>query len=196
MTLLYLVRHGETALNQKGVYYGWTDCPLSLRGEEQAESLGRSLAGITFDGVIASPLERAKRTAQIVGRIPVGKLVLDPRLKELNFGDWEGKHYQEIQSAFPGEWQEWANDWKGFRIPGGESFLDLYRRVADSLSEILNGDENRTLLLVAHHATLRIILSRLLGMGEDGYWHFTFTQGTYSLVEIRDGHCTVKNINS
>lgn len=194
MTLLYLVRHGETEMNSKGVYYGWTDCALSQRGQRQAADLARDLANVSFDAVLASPLLRARQTAEMMR--PEADLVLDQRLKELNFGIWEGRHYLEIAEEYPEQWQNWTADWQHAAPPGGESFSQLYQRVDSCLQDILRDYPDQTLLLVAHHGSLRIILSRLLGLNRESYWNFTFAQGKHSLVEIQDGHCVVKNINS
>lgn len=195
MTLLYLVRHGETVLNEKGVYYGWTDCGLSDHGLEQSQSLAETLKDVSFDLVVSSPLKRAKDTAILVGGIDPGKIKFDHRLKELNFGDWEGRHYQEIQETSSEEWKLWLADWKNASPPGGESFSDLYRRVCDCIKSLLEDYKGKIILVVAHHGCLRIILSVLLGMSEDGYWHFSFQQGKYTLLEIQDGFCIVKKIN-
>jgi len=195
MTHLYLMRHGETEHNTKGVYYGWTDLRLNENGIKQAENLARILGHISFDTVISSPLKRARETAVIAGKLPEEKIVLDERLKELNFGSWEGKHYREIQKEDPENWDRWVRDWKEGAPPGGESFSSMFRRVSESVQEMLEKYAGQTLLVVTHQGCLRIIISILLHLGQEGYWHFTFTQGTYSLLEIENGFCIVKKIN-
>ncbi len=195
MTLLYLMRHGETELNTKGVYYGWTDCGLSEKGVKQAQKVALMLKDIKFDTVISSPLKRAKDTAAIVSKFPPEEIVLDGRLKELNFGSWEGRHYQSIQEWDRENWDLWVNNWKEAAPPGGESFMDMYRRVEESVKEILEKYSGQTLLVVTHQGCLRMIMSILLNLDYDGYWHFTFAHGTYSLLEIKHGLCVVQNIN-
>lgn len=196
MTLLYLVRHGETELNKKGVYYGWTDCGLSPQGVKQAESLADILEDISFDAVISSPLKRALETAAIVGRLKSQEIVLDERLKELNFGAWEGKHYKTIQDSDQENWQLWINDWKKASPPAGESFVSMYRRVKRSLHDILERYDGKNILLVSHQGCLRIIMCILLGLKYEGYWRFAFEHGKYSLLEIEQGYSIVKNINA
>lgn len=195
MTLLYLIRHGETELNAKGVYYGWTDCGLSEKGVVQAEKVAGMLKDVNFDAVISSPLKRARETAAIVGRCPGTEIVLDERLKELNFGSWEGKHYKTIQDSDRQNWDLWVNDWKKVAPPAGESFTSMYRRVKQSIKEILEKYEGQTILVVTHQGCLRIIMCILLNMKYEGYWRFTFEHGTYSLLEIEQGYCIVKKIN-
>ena len=90
---LYLVRHGETELNVKKVYYGSTDCELTEKGKEQAVSLKTAFASVPLDLVLESPLKRAKTTVDLIlGEKEVPRLE-DGRLKELDFGGWEGKSY-------------------------------------------------------------------------------------------------------
>lgn len=196
MTMLYLVRHGETAYNQKGVYYGWTDCPLSSTGVSQAHRLGEVLEGIDFQAVVSSPLIRARDTASLVGRRIPDEIVFDERLKELNFGSWEGMHYREIKTLYQDEWEMWTNDWQNFVIPGGESFLEMYRRVESVLEWLLKEYPEKSVLVVSHHSCLRVIMSLLLKMDSAAYWYFNFEQGRYSLVEVQDGFPVVKKINA
>lgn len=195
MTLLYLVRHGETELNSKGLYYGWTDCGLSDKGVIQAEKVSEMLKNIAFDQVISSPLTRAKETAAIVSGWELEKIFLDERLKELNFGFWEGKHYKTIQDSDKENWDLWVNDWKKASPPGGESFVSMYRRVRQCIKEILEKHEGQTLMVVTHQGCLRIIMCVLLGLKYEGYWRFTFDHDTYSLLEVEQGYCIVKKIN-
>lgn len=195
MTLLYLVRHGETDLNKKGVYYGWTDCGLSEKGVEQAQKVAGMLKEVTFDRVISSTLKRAQETAAIVSGLQLAEITLDERLKELNFGSWEGKHYQAIQDSDRDNWDLWVNDWKKAAPPAGESFVNMYRRVKQSILEMMDKYEGQTVMIVTHQGCLRIIMCVLLNMKYEGYWRFTFNHDTYSLLELEQGYCIVKKIN-
>ncbi len=195
MTLLYLVRHGETELNTKGVYYGWTDCTLSDHGVQQGINVAALLKDVTFDKVISSPLKRACKTAEIVSGLSEEKICLDDRLKELNFGFWEGKHYQTIQANDQKNWDLWVNDWKKAAPPAGESFENMYRRVEESLNEILKNYEGQNVLVVTHQGCLRIMMCILLKMTCESYWRFTFEHDAYSLIEIEQGYGIVKKIN-
>lgn len=195
MTLLYLVRHGETELNKKGVYYGWTDCGLSEKGVIQAQKVAGELKDVVFDQVVSSPLKRAQETASLVSGLQSSEIILDERLKELNFGSWEGKHYQAIQESDRGNWDLWVNDWKKAAPPAGESFVNMYRRVKQSIKEMVEKYEGQTVMVVTHQGCLRIIMCVLLDMKYEGYWRFTFNHDTYSLLELEQGYCIVKKIN-
>ena len=189
---LYLVRHGETELNVKKVYYGSTDCELTEKGKEQAVSLKTAFADIPLDLVLESPLKRAKTTADLLlGEKEVPRLE-DDRLKELDFGGWEGKSYRELQGD--PLYEEWCREWKTTRPPRGESFLDLAGRVRSFYADLLKREEEQV-LIVAHHAVLQQLMACLLEAEPESCWHYAFEQGTYTVFEIRDGFAVLKGHN-
>ena len=101
---LYLVRHGETALNEKGCYYGKTDAVLSVRGIEQAKYLQHIFKEVSFDYVVASPLVRAYNTAQIIIEERKQQIFGDSRLMEQDFGIFEGLTYKQLKGKYPQEY--------------------------------------------------------------------------------------------
>lgn len=196
MTGLYLVRHGETELNTKGVYYGRTDCGLSKKGLLQAKELAAILHNVSFDAVISSDLMRTVITAAIVSGYDTDKIVKDDRLRELNFGDWEGLHHGEIIEKHSKEWKKWCVDWKNSAPPGGESFFDIYIRVKSSIEDILKEYRGKRVLIVSHQGAMRIIPMVLMGLPPEAYWSFTAEHGRYSHYEIDDlGQCIIRKIN-
>lgn len=197
MTELYLVRHGETELNSQGVYYGWTDCGLSEKGIMQAEDLADILQNVSFDAVISSSLIRAVATAAVVSGFTPDDIIKDDRLRELNFGDWEGLHHKEVMEKHREAWEKWGSDWKNAAPPGGESFIEIYSRVKCCIEDILKEYKGKRILLVSHQGSMRIIPMILMKLPEEAYWSFTAEQGRYSLYEIDEtGHCIIKRINS
>jgi alpha-ribazole phosphatase len=194
MIKLYLARHGETDLNIKKVYYGWLDVSLNTKGISQCLYLRDKLAHAHFDEVFSSDLSRAFSSAMIMSGYGIEKITKLEELNELNFGKWEGMHYRDIEKSYSEEWNAWSSDWQNYTIPDGESFKDFYFRVKSGLENILN-NEDKTLLLVAHEGTLKIISTILLNLNIEDYWKFSFEFGKYSLFEIEDGHVTIRNIN-
>lgn len=192
---IYLVRHSESALNSDGVYYGRTDCELTKKGLEQNQSLKDNFFDIEFDAIFTSPLKRAYNTANEIAKSKKCSIILDSRIIEMDFGDWEGRHYSDIMQNEPKNWELWCNDWKNAKPYNGESFLDLYNRVYDFLSEIRKIYSNKTILIVSHQGCLRVIASILLGLNENGYWSFSFEHGKYSLFEIDNDCSIVRYIN-
>jgi probable phosphoglycerate mutase len=143
---LWLVRHGATDWSDAGRLTGWTDVPLNDRGRLQARRLRERLVRETFTGVWSSDLVRASETA----RLAAGALVLEPSLRELDFGRLEGTRWDEL----PAELQEALVAFDGFRAPGGESVADLGDRIHGFLRRLRPG----THLLFTHGGVIRLLL--------------------------------------
>ncbi len=193
---LYLVRHGQTDMNKEKLYYGWTDCPINEQGKKQAKALQCFFENIKYDKIITSDLKRAVETAEIInnGRnVPFEKR---KNFRELHFGDWEGGHYKALKQKYPDEFTKWAEDWKNFTIPKGESFQAFYKRVERELDDVIaQTPEENTILLVTHNGVMSAVLCVLLGMGFDGFWKFFLEQETYCLVSIKKGNVLLEKIN-
>jgi len=159
MRQLTLIRHGVTQWNLTGQFQGHTDIPLSPEGMEQARALAKHLrtSKHKVDYIYSSPLKRALETAQIV--YPERTIETDSRLKELNFGIFEGSTQAENEQHKA--WDEWhANPFER-RAPGGESYADLMGRAAEWL-ETLPKDANS--VAFAHAGTIRMLISHVLGL--------------------------------
>jgi probable phosphoglycerate mutase len=155
---IFLVRHGETEWNRARRYQGWSDSPLTERGVAQAAAIGRCLRGLPEAAVaeiVASPIGRARRTAEIIatclGRpLPVR---LDDRLREISLGSWDGLDRREIMARAPamfegdGYW-EWY-----FQTPDGQRYEEFAAGIADWLREI--GDA--TVIAVSHGVVTRVL---------------------------------------
>jgi broad specificity phosphatase PhoE len=176
-----VVRHGETAWNREGRYQGRTDIALSDDGRAQAERLGQRLAGVTIARAIASPLGRAKATAEaiIAGR---ASLELDPGLLEISHGAWEGQLASEVERSHAEMFGVWrtAPGRDAPAGPGAETLGDVEARAWPVLARLcsqLGPDE--TGLIVAHDAVNRVLICRVLGLALDRVW--TFRQAPASL---------------
>jgi probable phosphoglycerate mutase len=142
---LWLVRHGATEWNESGRLCGWADVPLSPAGKRQANSLRPRLAVQPFDGVWASDLVRASQFAQLA----YGPATTDLRLREIDFGEIEGRTWQECDSMT----RESLLRFDGFVAPGGESF-DQFR---DRVTGFLDGLRPGTHLLFTHGGVTRLL---------------------------------------
>lgn len=190
---IYLVRHGETEMNKKGCYYGITDAPLTEKGRQQAILLGRHFQGTRWDRVLVSPLSRAMETALLVAGDRKDSFEPEERLKEQNFGIFEGKTYGELCEDYPEEMRRWNEDFSHYQIPGGESFRQVRERVEDWVHSLPEGPGQ--MLVVAHKGTLGHILAAMLGLPLEGYWNFVFDQGCYSMVDLEDGYAILRKLN-
>ena len=193
-----MIRHGKTALNVKGCYYGRTDAVLSEKGISQARYLKEILKEVSFDYIVASPLVRAYKTAQIVMEEREQEIFGDRRLMEQDFGIFEGMTYKEIQNTYPKELDAWNEEFSTYRIPKGESFADVRSRAEDFLRDIPSGRESKgeKMLIVAHKGTLGHLLAAMLKLPLDGYWNFVFEQGCYSVVDLEDGYAIIRKLNA
>lgn len=202
---IYLVRHGETVLNQKGCYYGKTETALSSRGREQAKKLGTFFKDVPILRIVTSPRLRAVETAGIIMAEYTNKMreelqiEREERLTEQDFGIFEGYTFRELTERYPDEWEQWNRDFSGYRIPGGESFSDVRRRTEDFLQDLKRFsetvDRETAMLLVAHKGTLGHFLAACLGLPLEGYWNFVFEQGCYNRVDLEDGYAIIRRLN-
>lgn len=161
--MIYLLRHGEIAEPAKGRYVGQTDCALTDRGRTQADQWKKWLEGKRIKSIFCSDLVRSCETAEIIsGGREVG-IQVDPNLREINLGEWDGRSMHEIKAKFPEKWQARGESIDTFRPPKGENFTDLYQRVVpvfEHIAETASG----SVLVVGHAGVNRMILCHVLGM--------------------------------
>jgi probable phosphoglycerate mutase len=166
---VFLVRHGATTLTAEDRFAGSIDVPLSDEGRSQAATLGARLRGERVDAIYASPLGRTAETARIIGTAcGLTPEVLDG-LREIGHGHWEGLTRAEVESGFPAEYASWEADPFTFAPDGGESGAAVLARALPALRLILDRHESRRVLIVSHKATIRLLLSSLLGFDPRGY---------------------------
>ena len=185
MLRLLLVRHGETDWNASGRYQGQMDIPLNTAGLEQAAILAERLRGYPIDAIYASDLARAWQTAQALSLAQGLEPRLEPRLRELSFGDWQGLTYQQIGELDPEALAAWNRDRVTYRPPGGESLGAMAARVEDLLDEIRQTYQHGTVALVSHGGTIRTILCVLLGHPLAAYWQFEVDNTAIAEIEWR-----------
>lgn len=159
-TELWLVRHGQTDWNLVGRWQGQaSNAPgLNEGGFAQAKSLRDELAGRKFVAAYSSDLLRARQTAEIVMEPHGLQVGLEPRLREMNLGVWEGMLSEDIEKQYPQDLEARAQDPYHVRVPGGESPQDVAERVLKAVSEIAKQHEGGSVLIVAHGVSLAVII--------------------------------------
>lgn len=168
-TRLYLVRHGATALTTEDRFSGAEGVDLSDEGRRQAQRLGERLRGEGITAVYSSPYSRAMDTATIVSKgWPVAPIEVDG-LREISHGHWEGLHRQEVEERFASEYAMWEQDPFTFAPEGGESGLGVLARALPAIRTIVSDHAGSKILVVSHKATIRLLLSSLLGIDARGY---------------------------
>jgi phosphoserine phosphatase len=172
---ILLVRHGETPWNREGRYQGRTDIALSEEGLAQVRALGKRLAGVPITAAIASPLARARTTAEAIVASRAIPLELDDSLVEISHGEWEGKLWSDVLRETPEMFHAWrtAPDRELRAGPRAESLGDVEDRAWPTFARAcapLGRDD--TVLLVAHDAVNRVLLRRVLGLPFTRIWSF------------------------
>ena len=170
-TRVYLVRHGATELTAEDRFSGDIGVELSDEGREQAALLGARLQGDGFAAIYCSPLSRTVETARILAAAAGGALTPQPRdgLREIGHGHWEGMTRADVEAQFPDEYAQWSEDPFTFAPEGGESGLSVLARALPALRAIVVAHPGQRVLVVSHKATIRILLSSLLGFDARGF---------------------------
>lgn len=169
---LWLARHGETEWSLSGRHTGRTDITLTARGEQQAAALGERLRGAEFALVLASPLERARRTAELAGFGDA--LAFDDDLMEVDYGEYEGRTTAEIHRAQP-DWDLWRDG-----CLGGETIAGAARRAERVLARARAA--GGPVLLIGHGHLTRILASRALTLEPAHGRHLALDPASLSIV--------------
>jgi len=168
-TRLYLVRHGATQLTAEDRFSGAVGVDLSKEGRAQARRLAKRLADEKISAVYCSPLSRTVETAAILAEPHKLPLIHRDGLKEINHGRWEGLTRVEVESKFPDEYAAWEADPFTFAPQDGESGVGVLARALPVIRQIVVSHAGQDVIVVSHKATLRILLSSLLGFDARGY---------------------------
>ncbi len=162
--MIYFLRHGETTASQTGGYCGTLDPDLTPAGCQMAEDFADAYKSLPWAAVFSSPLRRAVATAKPLCEAVGIQMRLKEGLKEIAFGQWEGKTPEDVNREFHDDYVRWLTD-PGWNAPtGGEKGIDIARRSSLALEEIENTCASGNVLVVSHKATIQIMLCSLLGI--------------------------------
>lgn len=169
ITRLFLIRHGSTQLSAEDRFAGAINPDLSEEGVFQAQRLAERLADDDVTAVYCSPMLRTVHTARILAT--PNNLVLKERdgLREIGHGRWEGMLRSEVEKLYPDEYAAWEEDPFTFAPTGGESGVQVIARALPVIREIVVTHRGENVIVVSHKATLRLVISSLLGFDARGY---------------------------
>ncbi len=174
--MIFLVRHGRTAINAGNKLQGRIDHPLDEVGQRQALELASGFSEIKIDRVLSSPLKRAMQTAQALS----GKVEVDDRFIELDYGSFDGM----LQADVPAEiWKKWRAD-NNFRPPGGETLAELDLRVRQALSELIEEAGTKNIVVVSHVSPIKAAIAWSMGSDVGASWRMLLDRASISRIYI------------
>jgi alpha-ribazole phosphatase len=192
---LALVRHAETAEDTLGRCYGRLDVGLSVAGREQCARLTDVFRGEPVRSVWASPAIRARETAEAIAA-PHG---LDVRIlesfQELDFGELEGRAYDEIAVSDPELYERWMTAPTTVRFPGGESYADLQERVDAGIAALRAQPDAGLVAVVTHGGVVRAVLRTVLGLPAERIFRIAVEPASVTIVDWIDGEPVVRAVN-
>lgn len=196
MTLrLLLIRHAETAIAMRGRCQGVLDVDLSPLGTRRARALAEILRHEAIDAVYASPLRRAKASAQPLAIALDHELRIEDDLHEIDFGRCEGMTYAEIEVEFPEVYREWMTSPATVEFPEGESFAVVQHRAWATMERLRARHPEGTIAVYTHAGVLRAILGRVLAMPDHAVFRLNQDFGGVNILETSGGFTMLRAMN-
>ena len=194
-TSLWLLRHPEPEAAARGRCYGSLDLALSNRGVQHAHSVAKALSEKSLAAIYTSPRRRCTEAAAVLaeGRACPVETVED--LRELTFGEFEGRTYDEIAAQYPDVYRQWMETPTETHFPGGECFSDMCARVLCSARRLREQHEGDSIAIVAHGGVNRIVLADAVGMDMAHIFRIGQGYGTLNLIRYFGDDPVVELIN-
>ena len=185
---ILLIRHGQSAGNAAGRIQGWNDEPLTAIGRAQALALAQRVeTRYQVQAIYASPLLRARETAEIIAEQLGLPAILDERLKERDIGALTGLSFDEVEERYPEIVRAWRQNPLHIPIPGAEDHVAFQRRVMSGVGDIVcRHEEDDMIAIVAHGGTLRACIAGLLALDSRKRQPWKFDNASLSVI-IQDG---------
>lgn len=189
-----MIRHPETMGNKAKKYIGMTESQYTFKGKLQEKKLVRCIKKYNFDIIYSSPTRRTEDLAQSISKKYNRKLIIENSIAEMNFGIFEDKNYIEIQREHPYEWNNWITDGINYKIPNGESLMDVYNRVTSFIDRIK--EDKGCCLLVTHGGIIHTIIPYLLGFSIEDRWHFKIPPATVAVVDFENHYGVLTKLSN
>jgi len=178
-----LIRHGQTDFNVAQRVIGRQPVPLNELGMRQARELSECLKGVELNGVISSPVLRAKQTAEVIlDGHPELELVLDEGFSEIDYGEWVNLTISEIVTRYPDVWPNYHSDPKVVKIPGGESLIAARDRTLKSFVNLKKRHPEGRIAIVSHADVIKLAITAVLGWPIEMFKSFSMDNGAVVLV--------------
>lgn len=192
-TRIYLARHGEVV--NHGVYNGQTDVDITPAGQKQMERLRGLLQNKNLSAVYSSDLLRTRKGAETIAKPHGLSPRAFPQFREMHFGRWQGLSYPEVIERYPGDIPQWINNLETFRIPAGESLMDVRDRAIPKLQELIELHRGQEFALMCHGALNRVILAEALHLSFAYLLRIEQDYGCLNIIDYTPSWTVVKLIN-
>lgn len=193
---LFLIRHGQTESNAKGIYQGSIDTELTKEGIKQAKLAKKYFSGVTFSNIYSSPKKRALDTAKIIAEGTGLEVKVRQNLEEMHFGKWEGLSFEEINIRYRQEYQNWLADPFENPPPGGESFSELMARASTEIDKIVSENQDGgNIAVVTHGGLILALIVKWLKIPSECWRSLIQRQGAINVVVIDKDFPYISSIN-
>ena len=196
ITRLLLIRHAQPDEDARGRCYGRLDIGLSARGQRRAQLLARTLDRIPLAAVYSSPSTRALDTAGPLATAHRLTPSVEDALREIDFGELEGRNYDEIKAGYPDLYRTWMETPTRVEFPGGESYTQLRERALAALEAIRARHPGELAAIVSHGGILRAVLADCLRMPDEAIFRLDQSYGALSIIDWLDDSALVRVVNA
>ncbi|MBI4270699.1 MAG: histidine phosphatase family protein [Candidatus Rokubacteria bacterium] len=193
---LFVIRHGETAWSRERRFTGSRDVALTELGLRQCDAVAQALAPQPLAAVYASPLERARTSAEIIAKPHRLEVRVEAAFREMMFGPWEGLTREEVAARFPDDYARWRTAPDTLALPDAETLPEVAARVRRGLAALAGAHPDATLVLVSHAVIARALVLDALGLGLDRLWSVDASPAGITEVEFEPGWATVHRMNT
>ncbi len=194
-TTVFLARHGQTKSNVTLYYMGWSNEDLSEIGYTQVRSLSSRLASLPIASVYSSPLQRTRATATILAKPHGLEVETSDDLIEIQLGDWQGLHIDEVKQRWPELWQQSRTDPSEITMPNGESFQQVTERAIRGFDKIVAANQGKQVIIVSHEIVVKVLVAYALGVSNSIYRRFEINNASLSVIRVIDGKARLGTLN-
>lgn len=194
MTTFLLVRHAAHDWLGRGVPGRMSGVALNAQGVREAAELAQRLNGRPIHFIYSSPRRRARETAAPLARERGLPVEIESAFDEIDFGDWTGRTYQELDTGHP-DWQQWVKHKGAASAPGGESYAVVQDRVLGGIERLRRIHPSETVVVFSHGDVIKAALAGFLGLALDNVERFEIAPASVSVVDTGSDWFQVKQVN-
>lgn len=195
-TVFWLIRHGEPEEAVRGRCCGRFDAGLSAAGGRQIERVAELLSSEPLTAIYTSPCRRAAAGAEIIARKHAARVAIEPDLREIDFGDFEGRTYDDIAHSYPDLYRLWMERPTEMQFPNGESFAAMRRRVTAALAGLRERHRGETVALVTHGGVIRVAIAEALSVPDNRIFGIAQQFAAVNRIAYLDGYPIVELVNA